>query len=151
MNRKVKEIVNKIKNKMNICSVIVIVILVLLISLQIIASLYQLYLRNTTITVTCPEEGNIWYSKGFHTVKWMAPDFTTHVKIELYKGDTRIELVVDITKNDGDYSGTFMLDYVPAWNYRIKIIDCNNSEIFGFSDYFEYNLYWEPPTNTTTK
>ncbi len=104
------------------------------------------YLDDVTITITSPSSSSKWEGLDTYTIRWTTSTNTiSNVKIELYKGSTYIEEISSDTTNDGsyDYYEYFSDDY-KGTNYRIKISDYDDPQVYDFSDYFSINYEEEP-------
>ncbi len=92
------------------------------------------------ISVVSPDKDEAW-SFGDHLIKWESSEGIDDVDIELWRGNTVIDVLTFIqTDNDGSYEWRIHRadneTYITADNYRIKIIDDDDSEVYGFSEYF---------------
>jgi subtilisin family serine protease len=80
-----------------------------------------------TLVVTSPSASSTWYRKAAYEIAWKTsgsqnPD----VKIELYRGTTKVKTISFKTPNDGSYAWTIPGDLAPAANYRIHIRTVDN-------------------------
>ncbi|MFX1567552.1 MAG: Ser-Thr-rich GPI-anchored membrane family protein [Promethearchaeota archaeon] len=100
------------------------------------------YPENAEITVTYPSSSSIWVDSAFYGIRWTSIGTVEDVKIQLYKGTTLIENITYTSAvNDGEYD--FYVS--PTGNYRgtdyrIKISDYNDPNLYGYSDYFSINV-----------
>jgi hypothetical protein len=89
-----------------------------------------------------PEKGDVW-TFGWHNIWWIADDSIKEIHIELYKGEEKVAILgenitqddifgIRITKND-------TTKYPTGDDYRVKIIDSQESNRIDFSDYFTIN------------
>jgi len=79
---------------------------------------------------------------GTHNILWGSVGGGTHVKIDLYKGNSHVETITQQTSNDGMYPWSiYKYDNFDGTDYRIKLTDYDDNEIDGFSDYFEISIY----------
>lgn len=87
---------------------------------------------------------------GYQTIRWTSNTKHDYVMIELYKGSSFITTIVDKTDDDGEYEKwrIHQYDTYDGDNYRLKIIDYDEEDVFGWSDYFEISIS-EPPPNDT--
>ena len=102
------------------------------------------YPTNVEITVTNPTSSMNWVELNIYTIQWNSIGDIDDVKIELYKGSTFVEEITYIlgyTANDGEYDFyvSSAEDY-DGTNYRIKISDYDDPNVYGFSDYFSMNV-----------
>jgi len=119
--------------------IIVIVIVSLLLGLMIVSLFFS---PKGNITVTRPNDSDNCSCFGNYKIRWNASDSITNVRIELYNGSEYVEDINEITKNDGVYTWTISEDhyYTNGTQYRIKISDYYNEDIYDYSDYFEINI-----------
>ncbi|NIM15748.1 MAG: hypothetical protein GTO45_27485, partial [Candidatus Aminicenantes bacterium] len=95
-----------------------------------------------TITVTSPKSGVNWKIGNKYTITWNSSYVTGNVRIQLFKGTTRLGNITNNTANDGRFAwtiGTLTNGYqvkIPGSNYRVKIRSVNDSTIWDFSGYF---------------
>ena len=97
------------------------------------------YTETAEITVTSPATSTTWQEGGTYTITWSSVGSINDVTIELYKGSTQIEEITFIsTENDGSYSFyvSSLGDYEEGDDYRIKITDYDDENVYDFSDYF---------------
>ena len=103
------------------------------------------YLDDVTITVTNPSSSTKLFEWDYYTIRWTtSTDTISDVKIELYKGSTFMEEITPYsgyTTNDGSYDFyvSSSNDY-KGTNYRIKISDYDDPQVYDFSDYFSINI-----------
>lgn len=99
------------------------------------------YPENAEITVTNPTSSSIWLDNNMYAIQWTSKGIIEDVKIELYKGITFIEDITSTyTDNDGEYDFyVSLLRYYKGTDYRIKITDYDDSNVFDYSDYFSIN------------
>ena len=96
-----------------------------------------------SITVISPDISDVW-SFGTHTILWETSDLIEAVDIVLYKNDEKIDTLTTLyTENDGAFSWKIYKSdnetYLTGDDYQIKIIDDDDIEVYGFSDYFTIN------------
>ncbi len=103
------------------------------------------YPEDVTITVTSPTSSTSWFEISFYTIRWTSSTSAiTNVKIELYKGNIFIEEITSIlgyTANDGEYE--FYVSSSENYlgnNYKIKISDYDDSQVFDYSAEFSINI-----------
>ena len=103
------------------------------------------YPEDATIAVTNPTSSTSWSEINFYTIRWTtSTNSITNVKIELYKGNTLVEEITSIfgyTTNDGEYDFyvSSSEDY-EGNNYRIKISDYDDPQVYDFSPLFSINV-----------
>ncbi len=99
---------------------------------------------NFSITTSCdvsisnPTSSSAWINGDSYTIKWKNTGLCgTNVKIELYKGGSKVGTIFSSTINDGSRSWT-VTDYNQGvgTDYRIKITDLDAMK-YSFSNYFE--------------
>lgn len=100
------------------------------------------YPENAEITVTNPTSSSIWLDTHTYSIQWTNIGIVEDVKIQLYKGTTLIEnITYTSTENDGEYN--FYVSFTGNYNgtnYRIKITDYDDSNVYDYSDYFSINV-----------
>ncbi len=106
-------------------------------------------IKRPRITVTRPNSGDVWYTGQSYTIRWNSEGPITNVKIELYRGSSRVRTITNSTSNDGSYTWTVDDNLSESSNYRIKISDANNSSIYDYSDYFEIRESEQPSITVT--
>ncbi|KKL66280.1 hypothetical protein LCGC14_2146570 [marine sediment metagenome] len=93
------------------------------------------------ITVTNPTSSDNWQDFNTYTITWSSVGLISNVKIELFKASSLIEdLTILYTANDGNYE-FYVASYANylGSDYRIKISDYDDSNVYDFSDYFSLN------------
>ena len=93
------------------------------------------------ITVTNPTSSDNWQDFNIYTITWSSVGLISSVKIELFKASSLIEdLNIMYTANDGNYE-FYVASYANylGSDYRIKISDYDDSNVYDFSDYFSLN------------
>ena len=93
------------------------------------------------ITVTNPTSSDNWQEFNIYTITWSSVGSISNVKIELFKASSLIEdLTILYTANDGSYDFyvASYADYLGS-DYRIKISDYDDTNVYDFSDYFSLN------------
>lgn len=119
--------------------IIVIVIVSLLLGLMIISLFFS---PKGNITVTRPDDSDNCSCFGSYKIRWNASDSITKVRIELYNGSEYVKDINEMTKNDGIYTWIISKDcyYTSGKQYRIRISDYNNRNVYDYSDYFEISI-----------
>ncbi len=85
-----------------------------------------------TITITSPNGGESWKTSTDYGIVW-ADDIAGSVKIELYKGGVYYSIIADTTQSDGYYLWSVNVADSGS-DYKVKITDLSNSNVFDFSD-----------------
>ena len=89
-----------------------------------------------SLTVTAPAAGANWSLRSAQTITWTTSGSqNANVKIQLYKGTTKVNDINLKTPNDGSYNWTVPTGLTPATNYRIRIRTVDN-RVSDYSDYF---------------
>jgi len=89
-----------------------------------------------SLQVTSPTASSIWYRNTAQEITWTTSGSQNpYVKIQLYRGTTKVKNINLKTPNDGSYGWTVPADLTPATNYRIRIRTVDNL-ISEYSDYF---------------
>ncbi len=105
---------------------------------------FSMNIRSGTLTVTNPTSSSNWLELNIYTIQWTSTGNIDNVKIELYKGATFVEEITSLfgyTTNDGSYD--FYISSAENYdgtNYRIKIINYNDPNDYGYSGYFSMNI-----------
>ena len=87
-----------------------------------------------TITVTSPNGGETWNAGEDYQITWSA-NFSEYVRIQLFKNGTYNSTIDDYTpSSDGTYLWTIPSSQTPGIDYKIKIVNCQQSTIFDYSD-----------------
>ena len=96
------------------------------------------YPETVDITVTSPASSDNWQDYNTYSITWTSVGPISQVIIQLYKGATFVEDITFLyTDNDGDYS--FYVSSSKNYNgtdYRIKITDYDDANLYDYSDYF---------------
>jgi hypothetical protein len=101
-----------------------------------INALNSLTLEAISLQVTSPTASSIWYRNTAQEITWTTSGSQNpYVKIQLYRGTTKVKNINLKTPNDGSYAWTVPADLTPATNYRIRIRTVDNL-ISEYSDYF---------------
>ncbi len=85
-----------------------------------------------TITVVTPNGGENWKTSTDYGIVW-SDDILGSVKIELYKGGIYYSTIADTTQSDGYYLWTVNAAEAGS-DYKVKITDLSNSNVFDYSD-----------------
>lgn len=104
--------------------------------------LQWVFTENVEITVTNPSSSSSWQEGNTYTITWNSEGSISRVTIELFKASNQIEeLTFLYTENDGDYNFYVSLleDYEEGDDYRIKITDYDDQNVYDFSEYFSIN------------
>ena len=110
----------------------------------------------TTIDVEEPEEDDNWPLTVGKYIRWEHLGITgcDNVGLELWRGGSKQFNIIDSTANDGLKYWTVGYGYdespqwqnpTPATNYKIKIVDVDDANTFGYSDEFQISSA-PPPT-----
>lgn len=94
------------------------------------------------ITITNPTSSSNWQDYNTYTITWSSVGAISNVKIELFNASSLIEdLTITYTPNDGNFEFyvSSYENYQPGSDYRIKISDYDDSNVYAFSDYFSIN------------
>ncbi len=105
--------------------------LLLLLAVVVVVSLSF----SSSITVTNPHSGDVWYKGLTYTIKWTkSADLTTPVKIRLYKGNQRI-LAIKNTTSSNSYTWKIPKS-IPAGTYYIRVKTVDN-QVYDDGETFE--------------
>ncbi len=95
----------------------------------------EFYYEKSFITVTIPSSSTVWQAGESEYIRWN-DNISSNVKIELYKGSSRVRTIASSTASDGSYRWDIDSDLQPGSDYRIKITSTSNSSVYDYSDYF---------------
>jgi len=102
------------------------------------------YPEDVVITVTNPTSSSNWLELNFYMIQWTSTGDIDNVKIELYKGATLVEEITSTlgyTINDGAYDFYVSLaENYDGTDYRIKITDYDDPNVYDYSGYFSMNV-----------
>ncbi len=75
-----------------------------------------------SLDVTAPAAGSTWYTGSAQTITWAkSGEQAAQVKIELFKGTTKVLTIASATDNDEAFDWTPARSQAAASNYRIRI------------------------------
>ena len=100
------------------------------------------YMETAEIAVTSPGSTSNWLEFNTYAIQWTSIGTIEDVEIELYKSSTFVEEITFLpTDNDGEYDFyvSSLEDYYGS-DYRIKIIDHDDPNVYDYSDYFSINI-----------
>ena len=90
-------------------------------------------LYTPVITVTSPNGGENWQAGSTHEITW-TDDYTSNVRIQLYKGVSFYSAIVNSTPSNGSYMWNIPNTIAAGSDYILKITSVETSEIGDFSD-----------------
>ncbi len=94
------------------------------------------YTETAEISVISPSASDNWRGLNEYIIQWSSQGSISEVYIDLYKGANHIEdITIFSTENDGSYNW-YLSDYDSGDDYRIKITDADDNNVYGYSDYF---------------
>jgi hypothetical protein len=88
------------------------------------------------VSVNYPHSGTVYYIGGQHSIDVLPNICDDSVRLELYKGDTRLCHIADITGRWYEWYDVSDCGGGPGWDYRIKATCLSNPACYDFSDYF---------------
>ncbi len=100
------------------------------------------YPETAEFTVTSPTSSTNWEEINIYTITWTSVGTITDVIIELYKGDIYVEDITFILPTENDGSDDFYVsssENYEGTDYRVKIIDNDDSNVYAYSEYFSIN------------
>ena len=112
--------------------------------------LIQSTVENASITVTAPNGGETWETGETATIRWTSVDVPGNIDIELYKGSSFLETIVDDTDNDGTYNWDIPGSLESATDYRIKISWVDYTSVYDYSDGSFAINHNQPPEQSIT-
>lgn len=89
-----------------------------------------------SIIVTSPTSSSSWECGNCYYITWNSECNPGDVKIELYKGDSKVRTIDYGDTDDGSYRWCVPEDIVPGCDYRVKITSTEDSSCYDNSDYF---------------
>jgi len=105
-------------------------------------------LKEMNVNITQPNSVSVWGFGEDVNIRWTTtaatdpdnPDVKTQdvtaVKIELYKGTSRVRTIASSTENDGLYTWTVSSTLAQGANYKIKVSAAQKSSVTDFSSLF---------------
>ncbi|MFW9971914.1 MAG: hypothetical protein ACFFDF_17125 [Candidatus Odinarchaeota archaeon] len=93
-----------------------------------------------SITIYSPRSTDI-FDNGNNQISWTTTGDITYIRIELYVGNSFLEVIESWENNDGSYSWYLSSsDTYDGSNYRIRISDYYDDSVYAFSDYFTISI-----------
>jgi len=75
-----------------------------------------------TITITAPTTGTVWTRGTTQTINWVTTGVqNANVKIQLFRGTTKVLDIALTAPNSGDYSWTIPASLAAGTNYKVKV------------------------------
>jgi hypothetical protein len=102
-----------------------------------------------TITVTEPTSSTIWRKGENGTIQWSWTGSISIVNIYLYKGTTKVKDIALNTANDGTHTWLVPTDLQDGTDYKVKIVEASDSNVYGDSSGFTICQKPSPPTSLT--
>jgi len=115
----------------------------------------------SVIEINMPMAGDSWQTGSSNNIIWF-DNIDENVKIELYRGNSRVSSISNSIASNGTFNWTVPSSITEGSNYRIKITSVNNTSLFDFSDDFsitapryisitypDLNELWEPGSSYT--
>lgn len=94
-----------------------------------------------TIFIITPRANASWSMGSSYMIRWNNTETICRIKIDLYRNNTFVINVEDDDMNCGAYPGDDIWrvpsGLTPANDYRLKVYNRDDPDIFAFSDYFE--------------
>ena len=87
-----------------------------------------------SITVKSSNDGETWYHGETYEITWNSENAGNSVKIELYKGGSRVSTITSSTSNDGSYFWTIPSSLTTDSSYKIKITSISNPNVYDYSN-----------------
>ena len=88
---------------------------------------------NSSITIISPNGGEVFHKGGSATLTWTHSN-VENVAIEVYRGGVFLERIINSTPCDGTENMDVHPDSDLGSDYRIKIINIGNENVYDFSD-----------------
>jgi len=93
-----------------------------------------------SITIYSPRSTDL-FENDCNDIQWTTTGDINQVRIELYIGNTFLEVINPQTYNDGSYSWCLSSsDTYDGSNYRIRISDYYDGSIYDYSEYFTIEI-----------
>lgn len=93
--------------------------------------------NNAQIAITTPTASTTWAKGQNQTIQWTSNlPAATNLRILLYRGNSLVASISNITPNDGSHTYFVPQSLPNAANYRIRILNIANPNIRTFSDFF---------------
>ena len=105
------------------------------------------YVAPKSLSLSQPNSGSVYNAGTVQTLIWTSTGAISNIIIELYKGTTLFSSLNPSTLNDGTESWTVPLSCSTGMDYRIKITDTSDSNIYDYSDYFKIYAAGEKSLN----
>ncbi len=108
---------------------------------------------NSSITITSPNGGEVWYKGTPYTIQWRSTNYTGNVQIHLYKGGTLFWVLDGNRQNNGTLSFTPPCDLPNGTDYKIVVAAFGTGTPNDFSD-ANFSIRTSPindPCNEITK
>ncbi len=94
-------------------------------------------METVEITVTNPTSSGEWERYDYNTVTWTSLGSIDRVTIQLFKATDLIDDITFLyTDNDGSFEAYCSSSYEVGSDYRIKITDYDDANVYVYSDYF---------------
>lgn len=98
---------------------------------------YENQTDTSSLTVTSPMLNELWAKGRTYQIEWVTGNPSPNVKIQLFKGNSKVMGIKNPTENDGSHSWKIPSTVAKGTNYRIKVICINEPTVYDFSDSFE--------------
>ncbi len=85
------------------------------------------------LKVTSPNGGEIWYQGETKTITWDKGNGGDYIDLYVYKGSST-KLGIENTVNNGRASWPISATQTVGSDYKIKVVSCDNSSIYDYSD-----------------
>ena len=99
--------------------------------------LLWVYMETAEFTITSPTSSSEWERYDYHMVTWTSLGSIDRVTIQLFKGTALVDDITFMyTENDGSYEVYCSSSYDTGSDYRIKITDYDDVNVYGYSAFF---------------
>ncbi len=106
-------------------------------SVEYAPQILWVYMETAEITVTSPTSSSEWEQNNNYLINWTSLGSIDKVTIQLFKGSNLIaDIALTYTDNDGSYEVYCSSSYGSGSDYRIKITDYDDANVYGYSEYF---------------
>ncbi len=90
-----------------------------------------------SLTVISPNVSSSWEVNTSQLIIWTSTGSISNIKIELYRHNAFVTYIVLTTINNGEFEWLVSTGLSTSNQYKIKIVDLENSSIYAYSSYFE--------------
>ena len=93
----------------------------------------------SSYTITSPAEGAIFAPEDTCEITWEGFTSTDNVSIDLFQAETFIQNIISSTQDDGAYNWNIPNDLPESDQYKIRVLNLENSGLYAYSNFFSVN------------